>query len=160
MSIAADQTRLRRIVEHVAPGVSLKRREAETILQIAQLAAGADDASHPQEHLMLQAIAQQIGATVGMEPGELHLIPKAPEERARAAQLRRLAARLGANATRELAYTFAFLVAIADLELVPAETMALEEFQFALGLSHRRATDLVVMLTEIIEGGRGSRPYA
>ena len=54
----------------------------------------------------------------------------------------------------------AFLVSIADLELVPAETSALEEFQFALGIAHRRAMDLVVMLAEIIEGGRLQRPYA
>lgn len=109
---------------------------------------------------MLQAIAQQIGGTVGIEPGELHLIPKVPDEEARAARLRRLASQLGARSTRELAYTLAFLVSIADLELVPAETTALEEFQFALGLSHRRAMDLVVTLSEIIEGGGDQRPHA
>ncbi|MDX2088783.1 MAG: hypothetical protein SFX73_13080 [Kofleriaceae bacterium] len=160
MSIAVDQTRLRRIVERVAPGVSLSRVEGETILQIAQLAAGADNESQPQEHMMLQAIAQQVGATAGLELGELFLIPKVPDEGARAARLQRLANQLGTKGTRELAYTFAFLVSIADLELVPSETKALEEFQFALGVTHRRAMDLVVMLSEIIEGGRERRPYA
>lgn len=147
-------------MERVAPGVSLSRAEAETILQIAQLAAGADNESQPQEHMMLQAIAERVGASGGLELGELHLIPKVPDEEARAARLQRLAKLLGSKGTRELAYTFAFLVSIADLELVPAETTALEEFQFALGVSHRRAMDLVVMLSEIIEGGRVQRPYA
>jgi tellurite resistance protein len=160
MSIAVDQTSLRRIVERIAPGVELTRAEAETILHIAQLTAGADDESQPQEHAMLQAIAQHIGGMVGIKPDELYMIPKVPDERARAARLRWLASQLGGRSTRELAYTLAFLVSIADLELVPAETTALEEFQFALGLSYRRAMDLVVTLSELVEGGRDQQPYA
>lgn len=154
MSIAVDQTRLRRIVQCVAPGVELTHGEGETILHIAQLAAGADEQSHPQEHAMLQAIGQQIGATAGLELGELHMIPKPPDEQAREMRLRRLASQLSTRSTKELAYTFAFLVAIADLELVPEETSALEEFQRALGVTDRRAMDLVVTLSELIEGGR------
>ena len=159
MSIAVDQTRLRRIVGRVAPGLTLTRDEGETILHIAQLAAGADEESHPQEHALLQQVAQQIGSWMGMHPGELHMIPMVPDEDARAARLERLANRLGSRSTKDLAYTFAFLVSIADLELVPAETKALEEYQLALGVSDRRAMDLVVMLSEIIEGGREQRPH-
>jgi len=43
---------------------------------------------------------------------------------------------------------------------VPEETTALDEFQFALGVTDRRAMDLVVTLIEIIEGGREQRPHA
>jgi tellurite resistance protein len=160
MSIAIDQTRLRRIVERLAPGLTLTRDEGETILQIAQLAAGADEESHPQEHAVLQQVAQHIGSAIGIDVGELHMIPKIPDEEARAGRLERLANRLDARRTKDLAYTFAFLVSIADLELVPAETKALEEFQLALGVSDRRAMDLVVMLSEIIEGGHAPRPHA
>ena len=160
MSIAVDQTRLRRIMGRLAPGVSMTREEGETILQIAQLAAGADEESHPQEHMVLQQIAQYIGSTVGLELDELHMIPKVPDEEARAARLARLGRRLGTRSLKELAYALAFLVAVADLELVPEETTALEEFQFALGVTDRRAMDLVVTLIEIIEGGRERRPHA
>ena len=85
MSIAVDQTRLRRITLRIAPGVSPTRAEGETILQIVQLAAGADEESHPQEHMVLQQIAQHIGSMVGLELDELHMIPKVPDEEARAA---------------------------------------------------------------------------
>lgn len=153
MSIAVDQTRLRRIVETVLPDATLERAEATTILEIAQLAAGVEIDGDPVARSILQAVAQQVCSRAGLKPGEVLPIPPLPDEEARASWVGSLAAQLQTRGARELAYALAFLVSVADLELTPAETAALEEFQHALGLDHRRATDLVVVLTEIVAGG-------
>ncbi|HSK01580.1 MAG TPA: hypothetical protein VK932_10085 [Kofleriaceae bacterium] len=153
MSIAVDQTRLRRIVEALRVGETLDRAGALTILEIAQLAAGVGPEDDPAEHATLQAIAQHVGSLVGTKPGELLAIPQLPDEDARAGHLALLASQLHTRAARELAYAIAFLVSVADLQLTPAETAALEEFQRALGIDDRRATDLVVLVSEIVAAG-------
>lgn len=153
MSIAVDQTRLRRVVEAVLPEKTLDVAEATMILQIAQLAAGVDLEEHPAEEATLHAVAQHVFSMVGMKPDEDAPIPPLPDEDARAAWLRAMASQLETRGARELAYALAFLVSVSDLELTATETAALEEFQHALGLDHRRATDLVVMLSDIVAAG-------
>lgn len=153
MSIAVDQTRLRRIVEALRAGESLDRAGVMTILEIAQLAAGVGPEDDPAEHATLQAIAQHVGSIAGTKPGELLAIPQLPDEEARSGHLALLASQLPTRAARELAYAVAFLVSVADLQLTAAETAALEEFQRALGIDDRRATDLVVLVSEIIDAG-------
>jgi tellurite resistance protein len=69
---------------------------------------------------------------------------------ARRARIGTLADQLESRRARELAYAFAFLVSVADVKLTPQETAALEEFQHALGLEYSRATDLVVLLTDVV----------
>lgn len=149
MSIAVDQTRLRRIVETVLAGTTLDRTQVMTILEIGQLAAGVtpNDAA---EHAALQAIAQQVGAIAGIEPGELHPIAPLPDEEARAGWLTALAQQLTSTGARELAFVVAFLVSVANLELSKPEVTALDEFQRALGLDERRATDLIIFASESV----------
>lgn len=154
MSIAVDQSRLRQIVETVMPSRELDPAEATTILQIAQLAAGVDfDDEDPAEEAVLLSVAQQVFSLVGTKPDDVLPIPSLPDAEARAEWLAALAAQLDTRGARELAYALAFLVSVADLELTPAETRALEEFQRALGLDDRRATDLVITLSEIVAAG-------
>jgi hypothetical protein len=149
MSIAVDQTRLRRITENILAGSTLGRTEVVTILEIAQLAAGVEPTDDPTAHATLQAVAQHVGSAGGLKPGELQEIPRMPDE-ARGAYLGSLASQLDTRAARELAYAVAFLVSVADLRLTPDEKTALEAFQHALGLDHRRATDLVVLVSETV----------
>jgi tellurite resistance protein len=146
MGIAVDQTRLRRIVESFLAGSSLDRAQATTLVQIAQVAAGADLRDDPAEQALLHAVAQHVG----LKPGELLPIPPLPDEEARLEWIGALSKDLRTHPVRELAFALAFLMSVADLELVPAETEALEEFQRALGVDHRRATDVVVLVTEIV----------
>lgn len=120
MSVAVDQTRLRRIAEAVLAGKDLSRTEAVRILSIAQLAAGIEPEADPAEHAALQAVAQQVGARVGMKPGELLPIPWLPDEETRRAAIEALAAQLETRAARELAYALAFVVSVADMELTPS----------------------------------------
>jgi tellurite resistance protein len=154
MSIAVDHSRLRRIIETVLPGATLDRAEATTILQIAQLAAGIelDQArdEEPAERAALRAIGQHMCSLVGVPPEEVLPIPAAPDDDIRSAWLSSLAARLETRGARELAFALAFLVSVADLELSPDETSALEDVQRALALDDERATDLVVVLSEIV----------
>ncbi len=150
MSIAVDQTKLRRIVDTILDSEELNRNEAAIVLQIAQLAAGSDDVERPDEHTMLQAIAQRVSNLVGIEPEEISAIPPIADDDARLAWFESLAAELHTRAARELAFALAFLVTIADLEMVAAEHANLEELQHAIGVDDRRATDLVVQLTETI----------
>ncbi len=150
MSIAVDQTRLRRIVETILGGKALDRGEVLTVLEIAQLAAGVGPEDDPEEHAALQALAQQISAIAGLRTGELFAIPQIAEEAPRTEHLRLLAAQLASRAARELAYASAFLVSVADLQLTALEKTALDGFQRALGLDDRRATDLVVFVSEVV----------
>lgn len=150
MSIAVDQTRLRRIVETLLPRGSLEPVEAEIMLQLVQLAAGADGADVAAEHSIVQSIGQRITALAGLRVGDV--IPSAPidDELQRLESLRLLGADLGSREARELTYAFVFLTVVADLVLTPSERDALEQFQTALGIDHARATDLVVFLTDIV----------
>lgn len=141
-------------METILVGENLQRNEALTVLQVAQLAAGADGTEQPAEHAILQAIAQRIYSHVGLKPGEVSAIGKLHDYDARMSWLRALAAGLESRSARELAFAMAFLVAVSDLELRYAEHESLEELQLVLGVDHRRATDIVVQLTETIASTR------
>jgi hypothetical protein len=150
MAIAVDQSRLRRIVQALLPDASLRRGEAMTILQFVRLAAGIDDDDNPDEHAIMQVIAQQVGCLSGLAAGDL--LPSAPmdDEHTRAHWLSALAVHLPRPGVRDFTYALVFLVSVADLQLTVSERDSLEEFQYALGLDDRRATDIVVLLTEIV----------
>jgi hypothetical protein len=150
MSIAVDQQRLRTIVENLLPSGTLGRREATTILQFVQLAAGADRVDDPIEHSIMQSIAQTVSGLAGLRVGELQSIAPIEDEHARRQRFERLGAQLTSREARELAYAFVFLTSVADLQLTSTEHDVLEELQHALGLDDRRVTDLVVFLTSVV----------
>ena len=150
MSIAVDQTRLRKVVDTLLPTRSLERDPALTALQFVRLAAGADHEDQPEEHIIVQCISQTVSALSGLELGEMQPVEPIDGLEQRRRALRALAARLPARAVRELTYAFIFLVLVADLQLTAEERTALEEFQEALGIDDERATDLVVFLTETV----------
>jgi hypothetical protein len=155
MSIAVDQTKLRRIIDTILAGEELDRNEAAMVLQIAQLAAGSDDVERPAEHALLQAIAQRVYGLVGIQTGELCAIPRIDDRGARLAWFRAIAAELHTRAARELAFAMAFLVSISDLELVAIEHTNLDDLQEAIGVDDRRAMDLVIQLAETIASEPG-----
>jgi hypothetical protein len=150
MGIAVDQTNLRRIVEGLAPALRLDADEARSMLELAQLAAGVEADDNPAEHATLQAIAQQVCSMVGLEPSEVFEIPPVPEEQARGHWLASVARPLRTREARELAYALVFLVSVSDLQLTAAERSALQEFQRALQIDDRRATDVVVIVSETV----------
>jgi hypothetical protein len=148
MSIAVDQTRLRRISDGILGSTRLDRTEALAIMELAQLAAGVEN-EDLAEHATLQAVAQHVGSLVGWKPGELCPVPRGSAAIGEG-WIEALAAQIGTPRARELAYACAFLVSVSNLELTASEHSELERFQRALGLGDRRATDLVIRLTEVV----------
>jgi hypothetical protein len=150
MSIAVDQQRLRTIVDQLLPSRTLERSEATTMLQFVQLAAGVDRIDDPIEHSILQSVAQTVCGLAGARTGDLMPIPPLTDDLARMSWLRRLGQQLSSRGARELTYALVFLISVADLVLTSEEREALEEFQYALGIDHERATALIVLLTETV----------
>jgi len=150
MSIAVDQTRLRRIFEKLLPDQELDTTEVELALQFLQLAAGADERHDPQERAMLESISQHLGALAGIHPQNVLPISPIDDADVRERWLRKLGANLQAPGLRALTYALTFLVSVGDLELSDSERTLLEEMQRALGLDDRAATEIVVVLTEIV----------
>jgi hypothetical protein len=148
MSIAIDQSRLRQISDSILGRSKLDRDEVDAIMELAQLAATVDDDESFAEHETLQAIAQHVGAMAGWEPGEMRAVHGSAMIGEK--YVESLSRRLSTQASRELAYAYAFLVSVSNLELTARERAELERFQRALGVSDRRATDLVVRITEVV----------
>jgi hypothetical protein len=147
MTLPIDQSKLREIVDTILAGNELGRAEASVLMQFAQLAASADQREHPAEHALMQAIAQHINARFGGEAEDLAGIVRLEDFGARLSWFRARAGILHTSAARDLAFVLAFLVSIADLELVSAEHANLDELQHVLGVDDRRAMDLVILLT-------------
>lgn len=145
-----DQTRLRRIVEEILAGEELGRAEVWAILEIARLSVGADGAVRAAEHAALEAIAQRVASLLGLESRQLSAIRLRGEPLERPSWFRSLAAELRSRHARELAFAMAFLVLVADLELSAVEHESLEDLQRALGVDDRRASDIVIRLTELL----------
>lgn len=150
MSIAVDQQRLRTIVETLLPSGGLDEPEAITVLQFVQLAAGADRVDDPIEHSVMESIAQMVSGLAGLPMDEVQPFPPVDDDVARQRWLQRLGGQLLSRAARELTYALVFLTSVADLQLTAEERDALEEFQHALALDDKRATDLVVFLTDVV----------
>lgn len=146
MSIAIDQTRLRRISSGLLAGEGLGRAQALAMLNIARIASGADPDHDPQEHTILQAVVQHVCALAGLEPDEAWAIPRIGPLTSRRTALAALGRDLATRRVRELAYVLALLVALSDLDLAATESDALQELQYALDVDDRRATDLTVFV--------------
>lgn len=151
MSIAVDQQRLRRIVDLLLPNRRLERSEATTMLQFVQLAAGVERIDGLVEHSIMQSVAQSVCGLAGLRTGELLAIPPLNDDLARMSWLQRLGRQLLSRGARELTYALVFLTTVADLQLTSAERDALEDFQHALEIDDRRATTLVILLTDIVD---------
>src|SRR5206468_256157 len=115
----------------VGGGATVGEPDARAILGICALVAGADNKSDDDED---EAVAEIAG----------HLGPPVPsiyagDDLERLEKIREIGAQLSTTGTRELAYTLAYAVAVADLELAPAETEFLADLAVALGVSDARA---------------------
>jgi hypothetical protein len=147
MGIAVDQTRLHRITRALLPEETLRASEALAMLEILRIAAGADGRRHAQEQAVLHAVTQCVCQLAGLEPDEPREVPHMLDGGRR---LELLAEILETPGAKELAYALSLIVSVADLEKVPTETAHLEHLQHALGIDHRRATDLTVLVVEAV----------
>lgn len=126
----------------VGAGTTVGESDARAILGICALVSGADDKSDADEDSVLGEIAGHLGPPI---PNVY-----AGDDLERLEKIREIGAQLSSQGTRELAYTLAYAVAIADLELAPAESEFLADLAVALGLSDARADELAAVCAQAV----------
>jgi tellurite resistance protein len=140
----------------------LSGEEARAVLRIAYLAVEADLDEDADELAVFDMLSAQICAVAGIPlvPGApLRRVPMDDEERI--TRIRALRGQLPSRASRELAYAFAYLVVVSDIELAPIETTFLRELRETFGISSSRGGDLATMVAEIVTPRqREARPEA
>ena len=119
--------------------------DARAILGICVLVAGADNKSDVDEDEVLAEIAGHLGPTLPTV--------YAGDDLERLEKIREIGAQLSTQGTRELAYTLAYAVSVADLELAPAESEFLADLAVALGISDDRADELAEKCAEAVTPG-------
>lgn len=126
-------------------GTTIADADARAVLGICALVAGADDKTDPDEDSVLGEIAGHLGPTV---PDV-----RANDDLERLEKIREIGGELSTQGVRDLAYALAYLVAIADLELAPAESEFLADLAVALGVSDERADELAALCAQAITPG-------
>ncbi len=126
----------------VGAGTTVGETDARAILGICALVAGADDKSDADEDSVLGEIAGHLGPPV---PNVY-----AGDDLERLEKIREIGAQLSSQGTRDLAYTLAYAVAIADLALEPAESEFLADLAVALGVSDDRAGELAALCAQAV----------
>ena len=126
-------------------GTTIAESDARAVLGICALVAGADDKTDVDEDSVLGEIAGHLGPTV---PDV-----RANDDLERLEQIREIGGELSTQGVRDLAYALAYVVAIADLELAPAESEFLADLAVALGVSDARADELAALCAQAITPG-------
>lgn len=123
-------------------GATIAEPDACAVLGICALVAGADDKSDVDEDSVLGEIAGHLGPTV---PDVF-----ANDDLERLEKIREIGGELSTQGVRDLAYALAYVVAIADLELAPAESEFLADLAVALGVSDARADELAALCAQAV----------
>jgi tellurite resistance protein len=126
-------------------GMTVDEADARAVLGICALVAGADDKADPEEDSVLGEIAGHLGPTV---PDV-----RANDDLERLEKIREIGGELSTQGVRDLAYALAYVVAVADLELAPAESEFLADLAVALGVSDERAGELAQRVAEAVTPG-------
>lgn len=133
------------LVRSLLHGSSVTADELRTVLKIAFLTVEIDLDEDSEEMAELQAISRMLWDVVGHEPEPLPLVSPLPlpvDIEERSARIRELATHLQSSQSRELAYAFAYLFSVLDLQYAPIEDEFLDELQAELDIDDGRASDL------------------
>jgi hypothetical protein len=154
MSIALDTLTFGRLLDIAMIGSSPSPTETRAILQIAQLAAGVDLDDDTAEHGLLGALMYRLCALAEIPISSVPVLSPLPiDAEERNALISSLANRVVTTGGRELAFTVAYLMIIADLELAPVETELLEGLRRALWIDRGRAAELLAEVSELVTPG-------
>lgn len=123
-------------------GTTIAEADARAVLGICALVAGADDKADEDEDSVLGEIAGHLGPTVP----DVY----ANDDLERLEKIREIGGQLSTQGVRDLAYALAYVVAIADLELAPAESEFLADLAVALGVSDDRADELAALCAQAV----------
>ncbi|HVK82690.1 MAG TPA: hypothetical protein VM513_01215 [Kofleriaceae bacterium] len=136
------------------PRTTLSPDEAIAVVQIVELAVGADLDEAVEEHALLQQVKRHLCAIGGISPDDVPVVSPLPlDGEERRAWCERLAGALLTTGARELAYVLAYLVIAGDLELAPVEGSLIDDLQHALELSDGRADEIIQAAAELATPG-------
>lgn len=144
--MAIAPARIRELVRATFAG-RLSIEEAETIVELGQIAVDADGREDPDEIATFFAFGKAIYELTGMAdlPTPTFMPSDDPDER-----MAELAKQLTGDGARALAYTVAYALTAADAEMAPAEDVYMERLRAALGLSEARARALATTITRTL----------
>jgi hypothetical protein len=152
-----DAAQFRRIVAAVLgprePGyrdattAPLLPEDAERVISIVQLAEGAGPGAGG-DGAVLAAVTGHLSRLVdhAVRPAGIF----AGDDADRLDRMRAHAAALAGQPAAALAYALAYLVAISDFELAPAETAFLDELRVALGIDADTGDEVLATISEIV----------
>lgn len=123
--------------------------QAELIVAIGQLAVAADQVEHGDERTLFATLAQHVYAQADLVTTPPTYAPMRDDDQ-RLDQLRSHATQLHGTPAGSLAYVFAYIMTIADLELAPAEGDFIETLRDALALDTDKSDDLIAAVTGIL----------
>jgi tellurite resistance protein len=144
--MSLDAGRFRDALRTIHAG-KLSTGDAETIVAISQLAVDADGREDPEEIQMFFTVGKAVFELAGLTetPSPSFDSDEQDDER-----VRTLAARLSSPAAKELAFAVAYVMAIADVDLAPAEGALVENLRSALAIGEDRAAELAANISAAI----------
>jgi tellurite resistance protein len=154
MTIALDDAKFQQILDVSLGDQRLGPAEAQTVLQLARLAAEIDLEDDPDEQALLRSLTVRLCTATGVTLDELpRPFPVPTDDEERAMQVAALVRRLPTTGARDLALTLAYLLIVSDLELAPVEDALLAQLQRALTIPPERASQLIDAVARIVTPG-------
>jgi hypothetical protein len=125
----------------------LSSADAETILELCQLAVDADGREDADEIAMFFAFGAAVNELAGIANASTPTFASDVDDDER---LPALASQLRSAASRELAYTIAYVLTVADVDIAPEESAFIEQLATALGIEPDRADELAAAIAASI----------
>jgi hypothetical protein len=144
MTATAEQFRATLKTVHPA---KLSAEDAETIIELAQMAVDADGQEDVDEIKTFFAIGKAIYELAGLGDTPTPTFIGDDDDLER---IRELGAKLSSKEARELAYATAHLLSVIDVQIAPEEDAFLENLRVALGIGEDRANDLATKMSASI----------
>jgi tellurite resistance protein len=144
MTATAEQ--FRTTLKSVHPA-KLSAEDAETIVELAQMAVDADGQEDVDEIKTFFAIGKAIYELAGLGDTPTPTFIGDDDDLER---IRDLGAKLSSTEARELAYATAHLLSVVDVQIAPEEDAFLEKLRVALGIGEDRANDLATKMSASI----------
>lgn len=128
---------------------TLEREEVQAIARVAYLTAEIDFREDDAERRTLNAIGDQLWGIAGLPREPIQPVSPLPlDDEERRWRIRELASHLTSRRSRELAYVYAYLLVVSDLQLARVEGRFLDDLQRELGISDERAAELAATSAE------------
>jgi hypothetical protein len=135
-----------------ATGVrELSAEQGRALVELARVAADADDRDDPDEAVAVDAIVHELCALARIDEPALSALPRDAIERAK--RVDSIAVPLRGAPAAKLAYAIAFLVTVADFAIAPAEESFVEMVRDAAGLDEDGAKTVAAEVTELVTPG-------